>query len=637
MRIIFIIIFWGLLTHSSSRAATNVPTIELHISKDSLSLPLDWTDKLHHSIEIYMDSANVMDMNSIQQQHFVPTSHIQKATGLYDNRHVYTYWSRFAIQNTHLTDTLHLVLKYNYRRIVHYEYRNSTTIPAQGEGRIYTFSVAPNTKTVLYSRFFNSRIYDLNWDFSLGNAANLDLQHGKRLQQDIHVLLFNSFFLGTLFLMMGIALINYFLQQQNVYLYYTMYLVGVILSFLRSMEGVYRDHSIKILYGYFPVTFEWSEGFLMVFVQIGYTLFITYILNLKEECPHLYRFMQWVIWISIFYLPIDLVLETFFYQSNYSYPAYGTFRILSTMSTIYTVWHLWRLKGRVVRFIFWGTTSLLVGIAISLYFSAIVSVQQLTHLVFVQIGVFIEIMCFSTALAYQSRQVELEKQAKVEENNLLLKQLSEQATLKYRAIEAELKALKGQMRSHLIFNILNSFKFKLLQHNDLKTAEQVSEFSAFLRLMLAHSRESVVNLMDEINFLKKYIEIEQKYAHNSFQLHWQLNVADIVLKNIRIPSLLLQPFVENAILHGLKDKSVGNAMLTVQISEANNHLICIIEDNGKGRPPEKKTSNSLGIQIVEDRISLFNQLHNGNIALKIHDLKDGEAALGTSVQVAFGN
>jgi 7TM diverse intracellular signalling/Histidine kinase len=636
MKKLYILVWWVLLTHNCACAMTNVPTIALSIGRDSLYLPLDWTDKLRNSIDIYMDSANVMNVENVQQQHFVPITQVPKAAGLYDDKHIYTYWSRFAIQNTHATDTLHLILKYNYRHIEHYAYQNAATVPMVGGGRLYTFAVAPNSTTVLYSRFFNSRMYDLNWDFSLGNHAHLELQHGKRLKEDIYILLFNGFFIGALVLMAGISLVNYFLQQQKVYLYYTIYLVGLALLFLRNVEAIYRDYPIKILYGYFPILFEWSEGFLMVIVQISYTLFIVHVLNLKEKSPHLYRFMQWVVAGSLLYLPIDVVLEVFFYQSNYSYPAYGTFRIVSAMTTVYTIWYVWQLHGRVMRFIFWGNGSLLIGIAISLYFSAIVPVQQLTHLVFIQIGAFIEIMCFSTALAYQSRQVELEKQAKIEENNLLLKQLSEQTTLKYRAVEAEMRALKGQMRSHLIFNILNSFKFKLLQHKDLKTAEQVSEFSAFLRLMLAHSRESVVNLMDEINFLKKYIEIEQKYAHNSFQLHWQLNVTDIDLKQVQIPALLLQPFVENAILHGLKDKSTDNALLTVQVSQQNSHLVCVIQDNGKGRHIEKKTNSSLGIQIVEDRISSFNQLYNGNIALKIHDLKEGEAALGTLVQLAFG-
>ncbi len=211
--------------------------------------------------------------------------------------------------------------------------------------------------------------------------------------------------------------------------------------------------------------------------------------------------------------------------------------------------------------------------------------------------------------------------------------------------ELELKALQAQMNPHFVFNALHAIQDYVFQ-KDARTANRyIVKFSRLMRLFLESSKEKYIILSDEISMLNLYVEMEQLRFEGLFD--FELNLAsDIEANNIEIPSMLLQPFLENAINHGLvhkKGEEKGKLTVDVFTIEDRQMLKCVIADNGIGRQRaaqirEKsfKSYKSRGMQIVEERQKILNYIEGSEIEIQIIDLKnmDGEA-IGTRVEICI--
>jgi ligand-binding sensor domain-containing protein/GAF domain-containing protein len=160
--------------------------------------------------------------------------------------------------------------------------------------------------------------------------------------------------------------------------------------------------------------------------------------------------------------------------------------------------------------------------------------------------------------------------------------------------EVQLKSLRLQMSPHFLFNALNSIQQIILSGNDAAATKYLSRFSRLLRLVLQHSDREKISLKEEIETLGLYLELESLRFDDSFVYTISVDKA-MDVDEIKIATLLVQPFVENAIWHGLlhlTPEQNGQRKLTVQFSEDNNdNLICIVEDNGIGREASLKASN----------------------------------------------
>ncbi|MEZ4930806.1 MAG: histidine kinase [Saprospiraceae bacterium] len=222
-----------------------------------------------------------------------------------------------------------------------------------------------------------------------------------------------------------------------------------------------------------------------------------------------------------------------------------------------------------------------------------------------------------------------------------VKKIKEQEELKsqfqLQLAEVEMKALRAQMNPHFLFNCLNSIKLFIVE-NDIKSASTyLTKFAKLIRLILQNSKNKFVTLADEMEALKLYIEMEKMRFSNQFEFSIQIDPT-LNIASIEIPPLIIQPYVENAIWHGLTRADRPNR-LTISISQIDNKLQCIIEDNGIGREASFKSNNhrrnkklSMGMEITENRLSLTNELFNMKTVVNIEDLKnqDGTAA-GTRV------
>ena len=207
--------------------------------------------------------------------------------------------------------------------------------------------------------------------------------------------------------------------------------------------------------------------------------------------------------------------------------------------------------------------------------------------------------------------------------------------------ELKLQALQAQMNPHFTFNALNSINSFILSNKSEKASDFLTKFSRLIRQVLNNSKQTMVSLSDELQALRLYIELEQLRFENHF--YYRIDVDDCIdTDSIQVPPLLLQPYVENAIWHGLMHKKAeGN--IDILIEKENDQLLFKIIDDGIGREKasiykSKYDSNkkSLGMSITKDRIGLLNNLYQIKATSKIVDLYDEHNnSKGTMVEISI--
>lgn len=216
-----------------------------------------------------------------------------------------------------------------------------------------------------------------------------------------------------------------------------------------------------------------------------------------------------------------------------------------------------------------------------------------------------------------------------------IKKIKKGAAIQNQIMDLEMKALKAQMNPHFIYNALNSIQALIADNKKNDAIMYVGSFSRLLRQVLEHSENNVIPLEREIETMKLYISLEA--LRLNMNLSYSIKTDEtIILENEKIPPLILQPFIENALWHGLSEKK-GERILQIKISQEVNWLICTVEDNGIGRPmaDAKKgltKHQSKGIDITRQRLINFN--NNTDEPLAFIDLLDGTGnAAGTRVVV----
>lgn len=222
-----------------------------------------------------------------------------------------------------------------------------------------------------------------------------------------------------------------------------------------------------------------------------------------------------------------------------------------------------------------------------------------------------------------------------ESNQKLLKALADQ-----QALELHIKSLQLQLSPHFIFNTLQSIQGYIFNKSAFETSDYLAEFAVLMRSVLKASRELAIPLELELSLLKNYVSLEQKRFNNSFK--YQEHVADeINIENTLIPSFLIQPFIENAILHGVSTQKNGAIYLVIR-KKKRGYYIHIV-DNGMGREAaallEKKThqGKSMALDILTERCSLSKDSPNFSYNYKIFNRISNTNNTGTHVVLSVEN
>ncbi|HRH51378.1 MAG TPA: histidine kinase [Panacibacter sp.] len=211
--------------------------------------------------------------------------------------------------------------------------------------------------------------------------------------------------------------------------------------------------------------------------------------------------------------------------------------------------------------------------------------------------------------------VSLEKQKKEQE----VTQLQQQKT------ELEMQALRAQMNPHFIFNCLNSINRFILRKQSSEATEYLTKFSRLIRMILNSSANTLVSLAEDLEALKLYLELESIRFEEKFSYNIQYE-SDLDIDFIQVPPMLLQPYIENAIWHGLMHKA-DQGHLDIAISQNDNMLCCKITDDGIGRKEAQALKSksainykSMGMRITADRIAMLHRQYKTENAVVVNDL-----------------
>ena len=350
-------------------------------------------------------------------------------------------------------------------------------------------------------------------------------------------------------------------------------------------------------------------------------------LNVAVESPRFYKLLTFairVIFVTIFINVVIIFL-----------PQYGFIYILSTtvfqivlliVFTILPFYALRFMRHHIFKFAAWSSWSI-IGIYGSFLILTATGLDKylpdwlIANMLFVI--VFIDGILFLFALTVRDRQLAIEKI-----------QLEQQATL------SELKALRSQMNPHFIFNCLNAIKSYTLNNDTGGANFYLTKFSKLMRQVLENSRSEKITLSNELETLKLYMDMEKLRAGDKFTYDIKMS-DDIEPEFIEVPPMLIQPYVENAIWHGLMHKEGTGHISIVLNQKADKCLIINIIDDGIGREQssllKSKTATrhkSFGMKITSERMDIIRDMYKIETTLLIEDLKNGDgSAAGTKVSL----
>lgn len=251
------------------------------------------------------------------------------------------------------------------------------------------------------------------------------------------------------------------------------------------------------------------------------------------------------------------------------------------------------------------------------------------------IGGLLLVIILAVLLMYTFRQRLLNQRIIAAKNDEI-----KEVNFKQKMSELEMKALRAQMNPHFIFNAMNSINRMILESDPDAASQYLAKFSKLIRLILENAEKTTVSLQNELAMLESYIQLEDLRFKG--RINYEIQVDETIdRENTYLPSMVLQPFVENAIWHGLMHKEKNEqGFIRVAIHEQDDTLLCSIEDNGVGREKaialqEKSVlkSKSMGLQITEERLKLLGKKRIRQL-IHITDMKDSlNHALGTRIDI----
>lgn len=443
---------------------------------------------------------------------------------------------------------------------------------------------------------------------------------------------FFGLFMGCILIFTFYSTFQYVNSREKAYLFYIAYLLGLLFYYLRIFEA---GTQFNILFAHFMEWYYYFEAPIPLLTIIVYIYFLIYFLDLpSQKNKSLYNLFRYSAWCVLAYIFIDFLIKSAWGLET-AFSIYFFSRLFGVLVGLYAVVQILKLRSWLSGVVIIGSAVLLVGggLAIILYMRAGESVKVFNDLVLnrsssfwkipmapMQLGILIEVIIFQMALGYKTKSL-----------------LDERNEHQRNWAASELKALKAQLNPHFIFNSLNSIKNLIIRQENDSAEEYLEQFSTLLRKILEYSNQSSVSLKQELELCNLYVKIEKLRHENAFAYEVYIS-PEIDQGDTMVPPLIFQPYLENAIWHGLLHKETGSCKLSLNIKLNGNLLDCEVEDNGIGREASMKSQpgnrKSMGMSIAAERLRILGNLNQQIIGVKIIDKKDkfGNAS-GTLVKL----
>ncbi|WPP50757.1 tetratricopeptide repeat protein [Catalinimonas niigatensis] len=257
--------------------------------------------------------------------------------------------------------------------------------------------------------------------------------------------------------------------------------------------------------------------------------------------------------------------------------------------------------------------------------------ERLRMVLFIALGLLFLLILFVYSryrLKQRSAQLLNEKNQEIQQKNIRISQMNQ---------ELEKRMLRAQMDPHFIFNSLNSIQHFITTNDKTSALKYLSKFSKLIRRVLENSVNTQVPVADEITLLKHYIELERLRFDHCFDYQMYVD-ASVDIHDTEIPFLLIQPYVENALVHGLRYKAEGGRLM-IEMKKAGNALLCVVEDNGVGRDEARRhrlqnAFPSRGMSLTQQRLETLNHKRIEKTSVCTQDLVDAQGnPSGTRVEI----
>lgn len=469
-------------------------------------------------------------------------------------------------------------------------------------------------------------------------------------------------FLGILAIIFLVSFISYLYTGGKVYFYYAMYALcfGIYFGYKFYFES-YMSESGRFRY-------HESEGisrFIQPLIYFNYYHFIINFLDMERRLPEAKKVVHAMANFNLIAL-IGLFAAAIFQMKEIEDFIYYGFRIVIIIVSVGLITYLFLLKKDIlINLIIGGGLALLIGGMMAMMLPIYgIRLWDTDGLVWMIIGIIIELILFSCGLGYKTVQTEKEKNRlqnelilKMKENEKMLENREElvrrdlnlalenakneteqklKTEFSLKEKEIELNVLRAQMNPHFLFNSLNSLKAFIQENDKDQATDYLDDFSFLVRKTLDDSPKKSIGLSEELIYIKKYVSLENLRLGNTINFEI-LNPENLDLDFIQIPPMILQPLVENSIWHGLSNSTNLIKNLVISFQSQNEYLKIIITDNGLGRKEAQKQKsikkkNSISIQNIRDRLNILYPLES---KVEISDLSLTEKMVGTKVEITF--
>lgn len=504
--------------------------------------------------------------------------------------------------------------------------------------------------------------------------------HEMRLQDLVEI--YNlSDALGLLFCG-GVAILAFFIllllvkNRERIYLHYALFLIFMLLY------GIIHVESTSLVGEHSKTFLNFNKRLVEPVTILSFSFYIFFaieLMEIKAKNRKIYTLLRFFGYSNLMYA---IAYYLFFnYIFSFEHTVFLSARaIIFPASLFFLLWIQLKIESPIKMYFILGSLSYFIGSIVATMRYTIIDLPfhafyKVTAPIYFEAGIMVEILCFALALGdriyllhYEkqqanekliqqlslnqklaigiNKQLEVEVKERTKEVMNTQSKLQEQEQKRLNAeyekelAESEMLARRLQIHPHFIFNCLNAIKYLIQSEQNEKASLYLVIFSKFIRMVLDSSEKNVIPIETEIEIMESYLKLEKQRFDNNF--NYELHIHDIEkLKNAYVPPLILQPFIENSIWHGLLNSTKESKIVKIEISAKKNDILIVIEDNGIGRKEANKHSiknlyKSMGISLTKKRIKLYNHNFNHVLNFKIIDkIDNNEISLGTRVEMTI--
>lgn len=599
--------------------------------------------------QIYEDTTRSLSISEILGQEFSNYSINKKRAKKYSRAN--NYWIKFHLYNDLAVDTSFYFFLRNNQTSRIYQFENGNllheaefglTLPRQQWGSKYSPKYYPinieagSEKMIIAVRTRDAVFSSPDPTPLLISSEEYDHRMSNILETNFSLYRFWYLFLGVFLFLFLFTLVQYFQHKEIAFLFYSLYILSILLYYSDYAE---RFDRFEFLFTYLnlPNCICYLTSY---FIMLFYLLFVEKFLQFKKHTPRFYKFYNLQYYPIAIVFCIHVTMFSFNYDAALQNKIYTDFRVLMNIPQIINIALIAYLyRNKMGLFIVCGSLLLFVGVTASLIFfnaDGLFESDLLNNsIVFGQFGMLAECFFFSSILGYRQKMIQDEK-AKTQEqlinelqknnelsnqlNNKLQVEVDKQSKIIVQQTEAKISAeynekltnlkskmLRSRMNPHFIFNSLNSIDNFVLNNRSAEASDYLTKFSKLMRNTLDYSKRAKVTLHEEIENLKLYVHMEQLRFNDKFSFDI-ISAQDVDLDKCVLPPLTLQPFVENAIWHGILHLDhPGEIKLFIEKKDGT--YLIKIDDNGIGRSRAKKNKSlsatknkSYGMKITEERL-----------------------------------